>query len=300
MASPPFSLNIGVPGNSDIASQFPTLDRSDKDVIQSWLLVQMNSQGHDLETILDRVGSANGLVSAPTPSTAGVNAVYTDTDNTLKVYSADQNTLQAGNAPEYVGVPPGTIIDYAGATAPVGYLLCFGQAISRTAYARLFTALGTVWGSGDGSTTFNVPDLRGIATFGKDNMGGSTAGRISVGGGNYDGTVLGAGQVLQEVALAQANLPSVNFTVSSVSVTVTGTITFNQASTGSITPVGSNAVVTTSPATGQIAIGDGAPNLGQRTTLSGTVSGQTAASGGSSTPFGIIPNSAIVNKCIKY
>jgi microcystin-dependent protein len=60
-------------------------------------------------------------------------------------------------------VPTGAVIDYAGATAPTGFLLAQGQAVSRTTYSGLYTALGgasSPWGQGDGSTTFNLPDLR--------------------------------------------------------------------------------------------------------------------------------------------
>lgn len=56
--------------------------------------------------------------------------------------------------------PVGTINAYGGTTAPDGWLLCQGQAISRTDYADLFAVIGTAYGSGDGSTTFNVPDMR--------------------------------------------------------------------------------------------------------------------------------------------
>ena len=56
-------------------------------------------------------------------------------------------------------VPVGGIMPYAGSTAPVGYLLCQGQAISRTTYADLFAIIGTTYGGGDGSSTFNIPDL---------------------------------------------------------------------------------------------------------------------------------------------
>src|SRR6185437_8402258 len=76
--------------------------------------------------------------------------------------------------------------------APSGWLLCFGQAISRTTYAALFAAIGTSFGAGDGSTTFNIPDLRGRAAFGLDNMGGSAAGRITSAGSGIAGTTLGA------------------------------------------------------------------------------------------------------------
>lgn len=57
-------------------------------------------------------------------------------------------------------MPPGTKIDFCGATAPDGFLACDGAAVSRTTYAALFAAIGTTWGAGDGSTTFNLPDLR--------------------------------------------------------------------------------------------------------------------------------------------
>ena len=55
----------------------------------------------------------------------------------------------------------GFIKPYAGASVPTGYLLCNGAAISRAQYPELFAAIGTTWGAGDGSSTFNVPDLRG-------------------------------------------------------------------------------------------------------------------------------------------
>lgn len=73
----------------------------------------------------------------------------------------------------------GSISPFAGSSAPAFSLLCYGQAVSRTIYSYLFAAIGTTYGSGDGSTTFNVPDLRGRALFGLDNMGGTPAGRLT-------------------------------------------------------------------------------------------------------------------------
>lgn len=70
------------------------------------------------------------------------------------------------------GVPIGAIIPYAGSTAPFGTLICNGAAISRSAYPELFEAIGTTWGAGDGSTTFNIPDLRGYFLRG---VGGNSA-----------------------------------------------------------------------------------------------------------------------------
>lgn len=57
-------------------------------------------------------------------------------------------------------IPPGAIVGYGGAVAPTGYLVCDGTAVSRVTYAFLFAAIGITWGPGDGSTTFNLPDMR--------------------------------------------------------------------------------------------------------------------------------------------
>ena len=56
-------------------------------------------------------------------------------------------------------LPAGVMMPFAGKTVPSGWLLCNGAAVSRTTYANLFAAIGTAWGTGDGSTTFNLPDL---------------------------------------------------------------------------------------------------------------------------------------------
>lgn len=76
--------------------------------------------------------------------------------------------------------PIGSMMAYAGSTAPSFWLLCYGQAISRTEYEKLFAVIGTTYGVGDGSTTFNLPDLRGRVVVSLDNMGGTDATRLSV------------------------------------------------------------------------------------------------------------------------
>ena len=68
---------------------------------------------------------------------------------------------------------------YAGASAPSGWLLCNGAAVSRMTYATLFGIIGTTYGVGNGNTTFRLPDLRGRFPLGLDNMGGTSAGRVA-------------------------------------------------------------------------------------------------------------------------
>lgn len=105
-------------------------------------------------------------------------------------------------------IPTATIFPYGSTTAPDGWVLCFGQALSRTTFAHLFALIGTTYGVGDGSTTFNVPDLRGRSVFGKDNMGGSTANRITAAGSGITGTTLGANGGTETHTLTTAQLAS--------------------------------------------------------------------------------------------
>lgn len=72
------------------------------------------------------------------------------------------NLSAAGEAKIAGAVPTGTILPYGGSTAPTGWLLCNGGAISRTTYADLFAIIGTNYGAGDGSTTFNLPNLSNL------------------------------------------------------------------------------------------------------------------------------------------
>ena len=75
------------------------------------------------------------------------------------------------------GVPVGSVFNLATTTVPTGFLECNGAAVSRSTYASLFAAISTTWGSGDGSSTFNLPDLRGQFVRGWDNSAGVDSGR---------------------------------------------------------------------------------------------------------------------------
>src|SRR5690606_5911833 len=74
-------------------------------------------------------------------------------------------------------VPTGMFVDHAGSTAPTGWLLFAGQALSRSAYAAICAVICTTYGNANGSTTSNLPALRGRVEAGRDNMGGTSAAR---------------------------------------------------------------------------------------------------------------------------
>lgn len=96
-----------------------------------------------------------------------------------------------------IGAAVGSISLFAGAALPEGYLLCDGAALSRTVYAELFDVIGTAWGEGDGSTTFNLPDLTDKTVWGGD----------SSAVGNYKAAGLPgiAGELLQDGVDADTN-----------------------------------------------------------------------------------------------
>lgn len=121
-------------------------------------------------------------------------------------------------------VPLGGIIDYTGTTAPnSNFVLPFGQAISRTTYATYFAMVNTTFGNGDGTTTFNVPDLRGVVVAGKDDMGGSARGKVTNAGSGIAGTTLGAGGGAQNQTLLSGQIPNLNSSGSN-SISVTSTV----------------------------------------------------------------------------
>ncbi len=131
------------------------------------------------------------------------NILPSQTGNTGKLLGTN------GSVASWVyGTPTGAVIPYAGSTEPGGWLFCYGQAVSRTTYAALFAITSTTYGVGDGSTTFNLPDLRGRVVAGQDDMGGSSANRLTGLSGGVDGDVLGGTGGLETHTLTTAELAS--------------------------------------------------------------------------------------------
>jgi microcystin-dependent protein len=141
---------------------------------------------------------------------AGGVAVITSTatDVTVPVNLIVTGTLtHTGLAAGLGNTPVGSIIDYAGTSAPTGWLLCYGQAVSRTTYSALFAIIDEIYGEGDNSTTFNLPDLRGRVTAGQDDMGGSSANRLTGVTGSVNGDTLAAAGGEEEHLITEAELP---------------------------------------------------------------------------------------------
>lgn len=182
-------------------------------------------------------------------------------------------------------VPAGSVIPYAGSSAPSGYLLCYGQAVSRTTYAALFSAISTTYGAGDNSTTFNLPDLRGRVVGGKDDMGGSAASRLTSTYFGTAATTLGAAGGSESHSLTEAQNASHTHTVN-----LGHTHTVSVGSTGG--------VVDTSDPGGS----DLPNNTGTLTTSAASLTGttnQTSASSGSGIAHNNTQPTLILNYIIK-
>jgi len=163
------------------------------------------TEGIDVLNLQDDDGSASIKIQAPSAVTTTTTLTLPDGDgaNGSVLTTNGSGSLSWGS-----GTPSGSIMPYAGPSAPSGWLLSYGQAISRSTYSALFSAVGTTYGVGDGSTTFNVPDLRGRVVAGQDDMGGVSANRLTNQSGGLNGDTLGAAGGSETHTLTIAEMPA--------------------------------------------------------------------------------------------
>jgi microcystin-dependent protein len=162
------------------------------------LVITNPPQSDSLTQAAGHLRLIKSTIKATFPNVTGaISATHTELDAAATAVAAGQY------------LPAGAILPFAGSSTPTGYLLCYGQAVSRTTYSGLFTAISTTWGSGNGTTTFNVPDFRDRMLIGKADMGGTDAAIIdslltsTTLGATYDGE--GA---IDTITLAEANIPA--------------------------------------------------------------------------------------------
>ena len=113
-----------------------------------------NVPASDISGAVAIANGGTGLTSA-----GSNNQVLTSNGSAFSLAQLTSSNLTTATANSLT--PAGTIITFGGTSAPTGYLACDGSEVSRTTYSALFSALSTTWGVGDGSSTFNLPDLRG-------------------------------------------------------------------------------------------------------------------------------------------
>lgn len=116
-----------------------------------------------------------------------------------------------GGFPISMLLPPGVVVSYDGPVAPPGWLFCYGQVLNIDDYPALYEAIGTRYNiGGEPAGTFRIADRRGRVDAGLDNMGGASAGRLTMAGAGINAQVLGATGGAQTVTLtaAQSGMPA--------------------------------------------------------------------------------------------
>jgi microcystin-dependent protein len=119
-------------------------------------------------------------------------------------YEATRYDFDGANLTGIEGIPTATIVPWSDSSVPSGFLECNGAAVSRSTYADLFAIVGTTYGSGDGSTTFNVPDLQDNVAVGKS----GTKNLASTGGANTVTSTGNVGGSTANATLSESQLAS--------------------------------------------------------------------------------------------
>lgn len=187
-------------------------------------MVRYNTSTNRLEYYTDSAWKNvdNMTVSGTQPATAIAGDFWIDTasGNALKQYVGGAwvavladgaiSSAKLATSVQQALAPAGSVMAYAGSSAPSGWLLCAGQEVSRTTYSALDAVIGTTYGAytngsgGVGTTHFRLPDLRGRVAAGKDDMGGTAASRLTT----IAGTTLGTGGGSETHTLTTAQLPA--------------------------------------------------------------------------------------------
>ena len=152
----------------------------------NYTLTHAVANAQEIEVFVNNVRQEAGVAYTVAGTALSMTGNVASTDDFYVIYQGkalqtvvppDGSVTQAKLASSVILIPTGMIAPFAMSTAPTGWLECDGSAVSRTTYSDLFAALSTTHGVGDGSTTFNVPDLRGEFIRGWDNGRGVDSGR---------------------------------------------------------------------------------------------------------------------------
>lgn len=213
--------------------------------------IQISTSGGTARTVMsadftDSIFSVNDDRNFTVKTNAATRLTINATDATSTVpivLPAIPTTALQAATKSYVDqvLPPGSLMAYGASTAPTGWLLCDGSAVSRTTYATLYAVIGTTWGAGDTTTTFNVPDLRGQFVRGYDDRGTATSKDTTT----FTGTTTNANATISSISatitaflyagmpISGTGIPS-GATISTVSSTSI-TISANATASGTVT-----------------------------------------------------------------
>lgn len=276
-ASAPFDIDETSPADDDIVSQFPSVMRTAMDIIEDYLNTDHDATTghHGTITLVDNGGDL----------TVESDEVGLWNDSGRLKYREGTGSVVSFN-----GVPTGTVVDWAGpssTTPPTGWLLAYGQCVSRTTYADLFAVVSTTYDNGCSGSDFGIPDLRGRVSAGQDDMGGTSANRLTdaVTGG-LNGDTIGDTGGEESHTLTEAELAEHNHTL-----TDPGHQHDVEYELGNFAPGTGGQRVSS--------LGEGGPQTGTNAADTATT-GITLADTGGDTAHNVVQPTIVLNKIIKY
>lgn len=173
-----YEVQITIPGKTAYAEEFDASPAADGGIDTAWLadsavsLVKIASGAKDQAAAtasLRTLGTGSAQATAGNDTRLSDQRTPLDTSVTTAKL-ADGSVTGPKAATGYGLIPTGAAVPFFGSSAPTGFLICDGSAVSRTTFATLFGVLGTSWGVGNGTTTFNLPDARGKVLAGIDSV----------------------------------------------------------------------------------------------------------------------------------
>ena len=200
-----------IAGGSTVYPVFTAVDADEANELTS----TYSAQGHIVyQGASTFAGLGIGTAGQALKVNAGATAPEWGQISTAGLADGGVTLAKLASALQELLVPVGTVSPYAGTSAPAAWVLCHGQELAIASYAGLYAVCGTTYGSltdgsgNAGSTHFRVPDLRGRVVAGQDDMGGTSANRLTGQTGGIDGDVLGGTGGAETHTLTTAQIPS--------------------------------------------------------------------------------------------
>lgn len=174
----------------------------------NWIIVaEMDVTNSRVKLISDSLQAASGGgIDIKNSSGTTIIDLNVASEATAKAGTNNTELMTPLRVKQAAATPTGVILPYGGTSAPTDFLLCHGQSISTSTYADLHGVIGYTYG-GSGSS-FNLPDIRGRVVAGQDDMGGSSANRLTNQSGGLNGDTLGATGGSETHTLTTAQMPS--------------------------------------------------------------------------------------------